>query len=54
MKKSAESVQSGLWGYETSSGNIPLFSYTEKTKTFFDAVNFTALYTGLRSKCNTV
>lgn len=50
-------AQPGLWGNETSSGNIPLprLSHggeTEKKKTrSFYAVNFAAPQTGLRSEC---
>lgn len=41
----AETVQTGLWGYETSSGNIPQpqLSHGEKTKSYLYAVNFIAL-----------
>lgn len=61
MKKRAESEQSGLWGYETSSGIIPLpqLSHGEKTqkekkKLRFHAVNFAALQTGLSGKCGAI
>lgn len=46
----------GLWGYETTSGNIPQpqRSHDEKVKKRgFNAVNFAALSTGLRSESST-
>lgn len=46
-EKGAQSVQSGLWGYETSSGNIPQprlsHGGNDKKKLGFYAVNFAAL-----------